>query len=117
MIALQPVMSLLETVINVPVYQDEIPESYTGSAVAVTVLSPDYNRVLSGDVSGRTDTFRVAVVAQHDNDVKSIVENLETLDNTRNSDFARIYSRLVNWEQRGSNQPYRRAFVDVRVKY
>lgn len=101
--------------VSVPVYQDLIPEGVEEAACAVTFISVDEDRVLDGGISGKMNTFRVAVVAVDDSDVKSIVEDLEQLDNTRTSDYSRIFAQLVNWEARESNQPYRRAHVDVRV--
>ena len=115
MTPLQNVLKLIRDTVTSSVHQDLVPEGVTEPACAVSFISVDETRVLSGDIGGTTNTFRVAVVASDDNDVKSIVETLETLDNTRNTDFSRIFSRLINWEARESNQPYRRAFVDVRV--
>lgn len=99
----------------VSVYQDLVPEGVEEAACAITFTAVDQDRVLEGTISGKTNTFRVAVVAADDFDVKSIVEDLEKLDNTRTSEYSRIFAQLVNWEARESNQPYRRAFVDVRV--
>lgn len=99
----------------VPVYQDLVPEGVEQTACAVSFLAVEENRVLDGNVSGKTNSFRVAVVGKVDLDVKSVVEDLENLDNTKTSEFSRIFARLSNWEARDSNQPYRRAFVDVRV--
>lgn len=99
----------------VAIYQDVVPEGVEETACAVSFLALEEDRVLEGGVVGEMNSFRVAVVGQNDFDVKSVVEDLESLDNTKTSNFGRIFARLSNWEARDSNQPYRRAFVDVRV--
>lgn len=107
---------LLETLFEFEVYSDFVPESETRPAVALTNVSfSNAGRDLEGDKHGHFDVFRVQVVAKSTSDVEYIIELLETLDNTKTVDFSRVMVQLINIEAKEPNQPYRRAFVDVRV--
>lgn len=98
------------------VYSDFVPETETNPAVAlINVAYDNAGRVLEGEKVGHWSTWRVQVVASATSDVESIIELLESLDNTKNNDFQKVFVQLVNIESRQPNQPYRRAFVDVRV--
>lgn len=111
------VRSLLVSALpGITVYSDFVPETETNPAVALTnVAFDEAGRVLEGEIVGKWSTWRVQVVASATSDVESIIEGLESVDNTKNADFQRIFVRVVNIESKAPNQPYRRAFVDVRV--
>lgn len=109
------VIALLNSKLDVNVYMDFVPEGVTEPAVAIINVSNLYNRVIEGSKYGGSAIWRVTVVAQRTSDVESIVESLEALDNTRNADFQKIQSWLVELEPRRPKQKYRRAFVDVQV--
>lgn len=107
---------LVNVLPGVTVYDSFVPETETNPAVALTNVSYDNaGRVLEGEKVGHWSTWRVQVVASATSDVESIIELLESLDNTKNNDFQKVFVQLVNIESRQPNQPYRRAFVDVRV--
>lgn len=101
--------------LNFPVYSDYIPEGVTVPAVAVTNITNGHNRAIEGVKYGGSSMWRVTVVARRTNDVESIVESIEKLDNTKNADFQKIKAWLVTFEPRDPLQKSRRAFVDVQV--
>ena len=108
-------ITLLNTSLSVPVYSDFVPESVTDPAVAINNVSNPFSRVIEGTKYGRSGIWRVTVVAKSTSDVESIIEELEALDNARNTDFQKIQVWHVNTESKEPNQTYRRAFVDVQV--
>lgn len=102
--------------LGLTVHDSFVPETQTSPAVALSNVAYDNaGRVLEGEKVGIWSTWRVQVVAAATSDVESIVESLESLDNTSNANFQRVFVQLINEEDRQPNQPYRRAFVDVRV--
>lgn len=107
---------LVSALPGIKVYSDFVPETENNPAVAlINVAYDNAGRVLEGEKVGHWSTWRVQVVASATSDVESIIELLESLDNTKNNDFQKVFVQLVNIESRQPTQPYRRAFVDVRV--
>lgn len=97
------------------VYTGEIPESQSDPAVLVQNVANPFERVLSGRKVKKSSTWRITVVAKLQSDVESILNELEDMDNTRNSDFQRIFTNLVMTELGLVEQPFRRAFYDLTV--
>ena len=99
--------------VNASVYRNQIPEGITKPSVSVTEIANTTERVISGDKFGTKTTWRVNIYVNDDNDMPSLLAILETLDNTSNSDFQRIFSDYVLTETRQPNQKLTRAFYDL----
>jgi hypothetical protein len=107
--------SLLSTTYNV--YSGLVPESEPNSAVAVNNVANPSNRVISGVKYGRTSVWRITVVATGKAQRQQIIDLLETLDNTSNNSFQRVFVDLVNLEPKDTeDQPVVRAFVDITLR-
>ena len=112
---LQMVVDLLKTKITAEVYTGEIPETQSAPAVLVSNVANPYSRTLSGKKVQKSSTWRITIVARLQSEVEVVIDELENLDNTINSDFQRIFSNLVLTELGLIEQPFRRAFYDLTV--
>lgn len=106
---------LTSTLPGVTVHSDFVPETELNPAVAYSNVAFNHNRVLEGEKVAKWSVWRVQVVADDTSSVESIIDSLETLDNTENEDFQKILVQTINIEAKEPNQTYRRAFVDVSV--
>ena len=107
-------IKLLATLIApVKVFPDYIPESYVEPAIAVVNLSQPFDRVVKeGKKTGKYGVFRLSVVANSSDDVISILESLESMDNTNHyPEFQLIRLDTDYIEPKEPGQPVRRAFV------
>lgn len=98
---------------QVTVYTDFVPEVTSKPSVLITEIANTSSRVLSGAKFGPVITRRVAVYTTDDDDLKSLLEILENLDNTNNNDFQRIFSEYVLTESKQPNQKKTRSFYDL----
>ena len=112
---LSAVISLLKANLSADVYSGEIPENQRSPAILVTNIANPHERVLSGRKVKKSSVWRLTVVAKLQSDVESILSSLESLDNTRNTDFQRIFTNLAMTEEGLIKQPFRRAFYDLIV--
>jgi hypothetical protein len=105
---------MLKATLTVPVFSDYVPETQTDGAVALQEVSPDRSdRILSGSKHGKSDVFRVTIVAASTAVVEGIIDELEALDNTQYGQFSNIYGQKILMEPKNSQQPVRRAWYDL----
>lgn len=112
-------LALLKSVLEPTylVYSDVVPESDNNGAVAITNVANPTSRVLSGKKYGMVSTWRVTVIAPSKSVRQTIGDILETLDNTSNNDFNRVYVDLVNKEGKDTeDQPVVRSFYDITLR-
>lgn len=109
------VKSLVETNLGVTVYSDMVPEGATYPCASLDEVANSSSRVLSGLKYGKSSTWRVTVYATNKAVIKTMLDSLELLDNTHNSDFQRIFAQYVLTEKRQPGQAYDRAFYDITV--
>lgn len=100
---------------QVTVYTDFVPEVTSKPSVLVTEIANTTSRVLSGTKFGTVTTWRVAVYTTDGDDLKSLLEILENLDNTSNNDFQRIFSDYVLTESKQPKQTRTRSFYDLNL--
>lgn len=112
---LTAVKSLVQTALGVTVYTDPIPEGSVYPCALLAEIANTSSRVLSGLKYGKQSTWRVTVYAPNKAGLAPLLDSLELLDNTHNSDFQRIYAQYVLTEQRQPLQVYDRAFYDLTV--
>ncbi|CAL9967793.1 hypothetical protein VPHD63_0010 [Vibrio phage D63] len=110
---LKQVTALLKDRLSVPVYSGEIPESQENTAVMYQNVANPHERVVEGQKTKFRTIYRLTVVAVDDNELESVLEDLEDLDGSRNADFQKIWTTLVLREPGLIKEPYRRAFVDM----
>lgn len=111
------VVSLLKIAFGtqVTVYTDFVPEKTSKPSVLVTEIANTSSRVLSGTKFGLVTTWRVAVYTTDGDDLQSLLEILEDLDDTSNNDFQRIFSDYVLTESKQPNQTKTRSFYDLNL--
>lgn len=114
---LKEVISLLKLAFGVSasVYRNEIPGGITKPSISVTEISNASKRVLSGDKFGIVTVWRVNIYVTDDDDMPALLAILESLDNTSNNDFQRIFTDYVLTETRQPNQSLTRAFYDLNL--
>ena len=108
---------LLKTTLGsgITVYTGAIPEGVDKPCVQVSMVSNSDNRVIAGQKYGNTQVYRVTVLAPIQSQIQGILDTLETLDNTVNADFQRIFGQWILTEAKQPGQVLARAFYDLTV--
>ena len=110
-------ISLLKTTLGsgITVYTGTVPEGVDKPCVQVSMVSNTDNRVIAGQKYGNTQVYRVTVFAPIQSQIQGILDTLETLDNTKNADFQRIFGQWILTEAKQPGQVLARAFYDLTV--
>ena len=110
-------ISLLKTTLGsgITVYTGAIPEGVDKPCVQVSMVSNSDNRVIAGQKYGNTQVYRVTVFAPIQSQIQGILDTLETLDNTVNADFQRIFGQWILTEAKQPGRVLARAFYDLTV--
>ncbi len=87
--------------LDVPVYSGEVPEAFSTAAVVVQYLSETNARDIEGGKRNREINWRLVVVAPTVVGVESILDTLDTMDNSRNAHYQRIFTTLLDYEPVG----------------
>ena len=108
-------IALLKTTLGsgITVYTGAIPEGVDKPCVQVSMVSNSDNRVIAGQKYGNTQVYRVTVFAPIQSQIQGILDTLETLDNTVNDDFQRIFGQWILTESKQPGQVLARAFYDL----
>lgn len=108
-------IALLKTTLGsgITVYTGTVPEGVTKPCVSVSMVSNSDNRVISGKKYGNAQVYRVTIFAPTESQIDTILETLETLDNTVNADFQRIFGQWILTEPKQPGQALARAFYDL----
>ncbi len=107
-------ISYLKASLTVEVYSSVVPEQAVTPAVALSNVAFESDRVLSGDKTKRLSRWRVVVVAKP-NDLQSVIDELESIDNTSNDVFRKVFAQLQIIEDKDPIDVHQRAFVDITV--
>jgi len=99
---------------GIGVYSGVIPSNAPLPAVAVYNVAHSSSRVLSGDKTKRYSNWRLTLVARPQ-DLQSLIDAVELLDNTTNQYFQKLFVQLTLEEPKAQSEPNQRAFVDVTV--
>jgi len=109
-------IALLNSKISAKIYTGQIPESVTDDAVLLTNISnPDMGRSIDGSKRGNYTVYRATIVSNDYMRLLSIIKEFDDMDNTRSKYFQRITTQVINIEDKTTEQPYQRAFVDITV--
>ena len=108
-------IALLKTTLgsDITVYTGTVPEGVTKPCVGVSMVANSDDRVLDGSKHGNAQTYRVTVFAPLESQIDTILDTLETLDNTVNADFQRIFGQWILTESKQPGQVLARAFYDL----
>lgn len=108
-------ISLLKNTLGsgITVYSGTVPEGVTKPCVSVSMVSNSDVRVIKGSKHGNTQVYRVTVFAPLESQIDTILDTLETLDNTVNDDFQRIFGQWILTESKQPGQVLARAFYDL----
>lgn len=110
-------ITLLKTTLGsgITVYTGTVPEGVDKPCVQVSMVSNSDNRVIAGQKYGNTQVYRVTVFAPIQSQIQGLLDTLETLDNTVNADFQRIFGQWILTEAKQPGQVLARAFYDLTV--
>ena len=110
-------IALLKTTLGsgITVYTGTVPEGVDKPCVSVSMVSNSDVRVIAGQKYGNTQVYRVTVFAPIQSQIQGILDTLETLDNTVNADFQRIFGQWILTEAKQPGQVLARAFYDLTV--
>ena len=108
-------IALLKTTLGsgITVYTGTVPEGVDKPCVSVSMVSNSDVRVIKGSKHGNNQVYRVTVFAPLESQIQSILDTLETLDNTVNDDFQRIFGQWILTESKQPGQVLARAFYDL----
>lgn len=100
---------------SITVYTGSVPEGVEKPCVQVSMVSNADNRVISGQKYGNAQVYRMTVFAPTQSQIQDVLDTLETLDNTKNADFQRIFGQWILTEAKQPGQVLARAFYDLTV--
>jgi len=108
-------IALLKTTLGsgITVYTGTVPEGVDKPCVSVSMVSNSDVRVIKGSKHGNTQVYRVTVFAPLESQIDTILDTLETLDNTVNDNFQRIFGQWILTESKQPGQVLARAFYDL----
>ena len=108
--------SMLNSLLDCEVYRGYIPESELLPAVSFVDIAHPFSRLLDGEKVSQFDTWRVTVLSTDSDQMKTIVNQLETLDNTSTDEFQRVFVIYGNSvEDSDGKQDYQRTTLDLRT--
>lgn len=110
------VIGMIRDAVSVNVYEGFVPETVTGTAVAVSNTGFNIGgRRLTGNQYGASSLWRIGVSGPSKADNNVVEKQILALDNTTNDDFQRIRVRIENIEAKEPNQTIFRVFLSIEV--
>lgn len=110
------VISMVKDTVSVGVHEGIVPETETGTAIAISNTGFDLGtRRLSGKSSGASSLWRATISGPSKADNNVVEKLLLALDNTTSDDFQRIYVQIENIEAKEPNQTIFRLFLSIEV--
>ena len=108
-------IALLKTTLGsgITAYTGTVPAGVVKPCVGVSMVSNSDVRVIKGSKHGNTQVYRVTVFAPLESQIDTILDTLETLDNTVNDNFQRIFGQWILTESKQPGQVLARAFYDL----
>lgn len=107
--------TLLKTKTTSTVYADFIPEGKELPAVSFTHIANGGSRILKGHRTGLWDTWRVLIVGKNRSEIKSIADQIKTVDNASSDDFQRIFVMSDGGIPALPDDKTRTSFVDIKT--
>ena len=112
LIALQRLLLALRPV---NAYLDNVPENATLPAVSYKHLNHNFTTLLDGSKTGNSDRWELKIVTVDDADIEMLVNQLETLHNSSNSDYQRIFVTVGSIGTKVKDQPFRSTTVNIQT--
>lgn len=111
----QKLVALLKaTLPNVGVYVGTIPENSPVPALAVYNVAFNNGRDIEGRKTRKWSVWRLTVVDTVEH-LQTVLDAIELIDNTVNSDFQKLFVNLTLKEPKAQTEPHQRAFFDMQV--
>lgn len=108
-------ISLFKTSLtDIGVWGGTIPENADVPAIAIYNVAFANDRVMSGEKTKRVSTWRITLVDTVQN-LQNSIDQIESVDNTVNDDFQRVYVELSLIEPKALTEPHQRAFFDITI--
>lgn len=106
---------LLKDNLTVKSWLDYVPEQQEKPAVSYIHVAHSAAKLLNGQKSGRSDSWRLFLVAEDEESLQALVEEVEQLDNIRTDDYQRVFANLNSGQAQGVEEPFRRAVFDIQT--
>lgn len=113
---IRQIINAVKSVVSVPVYSDNVPETQGGTAIAVINLGSSSSRaVVDGRRTREFSNWRLTVVSKDDAELESVLEQIDALDNKSIAGFHKVFVTQSVLEPKGYSEPFRRAFITIRA--
>lgn len=112
-VKIEDVMSFLKPRLSFEVYNSLVPESETNVAAAVYNITHSRNRDITGVQTDKISFWRLVLVTPSPAVISSAVSEVESLDNSRDNLFQKVYSEIVNTEPFDQGSLIQRTFFDL----
>jgi len=108
--------SLISSAVSCDVYRDFVPEGIALPAISFVDITHAFNRVLDGSKTNKFDTWRLSLIAENSTDMQTLVNEIETIDNTSTDGFQRIFVIYRNSDpQSDIDQGFYRSTIDLQT--
>ena len=108
--------SYLSSNLPVKIWADYLPEDEPKPAISFVHIASPFSRVLNGSKTGRNDTWRLSLFANSEPELKTLVNQVENLDNTGNDVYQRVFVIFVERLPNLSNdQNFFQAIIDLQT--
>lgn len=105
--------TFIARVSGVSCYPDVVPETAELPAISYMHISDLRSRDLTGEVSGKRNTWRLSLVGKNLSSVSQLAATIENLDNSSSAEYQNVFIRFSTINSSDLSSPHRRAFVDI----
>ena len=108
--------SMLSSLASCDVYRDFVPEGATLPAISFVDITHAFSRVLDGSKTNKYSTWRLSLIVENSTDMLTLVNELETIDNTSTDKFQRIFVIYRNSDpQSDIDQGFYRSTINLQT--
>jgi len=108
--------SLLSAIASCDVYRDFVPEGVNLPAISFVDITHAFSRILDGSKTNKYCTWRLSLICENSEDMGTLVNQIETIDNTSTDEFQRIFVIYRNSDpQSDIDQGFYRSTIDLQT--
>ena len=108
--------SLLSSIASCDVYRDFVPEGVNLPAISFVDITHAFSRILDGSKTNKYCTWRLSLICENSEDMGTLVNQIETIDNTSTDEFQRIFVIYRNSDpQSDIDQGFYRSTIDLQT--
>lgn len=112
-VRIEDVIAFVKARLSCEVYNSVVPESETNTAVAVYEITHSRSRDIEGFQINKASFWRLVLVTPSPSVLSDAVSEIESMDNTRDNNFQKVYSEKVNTEPLEPGSLIQRTFFDL----